>query len=75
MELRKWISNLFKEVLVQWIVAFLGSTAILSLLAKWVKGSSLFNTLKQEYSIPLWAILLTSSAFLAILLGYVRMML
>lgn len=71
----KWISNLVKEVLnqtiVQLAVAYIVSTAILGFITKWIIGSSLFHTLKQEYLIPGWIIFFVSSTFLAYFLVYI----
>jgi hypothetical protein len=76
MSFSKWIADFIKEALnqtiVQLLLVYLGTTTVLgtgfSLLSKWIKGTSLFLALKQEYLFPAWIILLVSSAFLTILL-------
>lgn len=64
----KWIKGIFNNLISGLLVSFLGSSAIVTFIGKWIAGTSVFKFLTNEHPIQGWVIVLIISVILAFLL-------
>lgn len=64
----KWIKGIFNNLISGLLVSFLGSSAVVTFIGKWIAGTSVFKFLTNEHPIQGWVIVLIISVILAFLL-------